>query len=89
MAFGAQVRDILALVLGEGLRLILVGVALGLAGAFAVTRVLASLLYGVSPTDARFFAAAAVLIAAVALLATYLPAHRAARLDATVALRQD
>ncbi|HXO18918.1 MAG TPA: FtsX-like permease family protein, partial [Thermoanaerobaculia bacterium] len=89
MALGAEVKDVLAMVLAEGMRLTLVGVAAGLAGAFAVTRVLAGLLYGVSATDGRFFAAAAVLVAAVALFATYLPARRAARVDAAVALRPD
>ena len=87
MALGAQRRDVLTLVLGEGLRVTLLGVAIGVAGAYALTRVLQSLLFDVSATDPRFFASAAGLVAAVALLATYIPARRATRVDATAALR--
>jgi putative ABC transport system permease protein len=87
MALGAQPRDVLSLVLGEGMRVTLFGVAIGLAGAFALTRVLRSLLFDLSPTDPRFFAGAAALVAVVALLATYAPARRAVGVDATSALR--
>jgi putative ABC transport system permease protein len=87
MALGAQPRDVLALVLGEGLRVTLLGVAFGLSGAFALTRVLRSLLFDVSTTDPRFFVAAAVLVAVVALAATYMPARRVLQVDATAALR--
>jgi putative ABC transport system permease protein len=87
MALGAQPRDVLSLVLGEGLRVTAIGVVVGLSGALALTRVLRSLLFDVSTTDPRFFAGAAVLVAAVALVATYLPARRALGVDATLALR--
>ena len=87
MALGAQPRDVLSLVLGEGIRVTLLGVAIGLAGAFALTRVLRSLLFDVSTTDPRFFAAAAILVAIVSLAATYVPARRALGVDATSALR--
>jgi len=65
----------------------MLGVAVGLVGAFGLTRVLRSLLFDVSATDPRFFGAAALLVAVVALAATYIPARRALRVDATVALR--
>jgi len=87
MALGAQPRDVLSLVLGEGMRVTLLGVAIGLAGALALTRVLRSLLFDVSTTDPRFFAGAAILVAIVSLAATYVPARRALGVDATSALR--
>jgi putative ABC transport system permease protein len=87
MALGAQPRDVLSLVLGEGMRLTVLGVAIGLAGAFALTRVLRSLLFDVSTTDPRFFAGAAILVAIVSLAATYIPARRALGVDATSVLR--
>ena len=87
MALGAQPRDVLSLVLGEGMRVTALGVAIGLAGAFGLTRVLRSLLFDVSTTDPRFFTAAAILVAVVALVATYVPARRALGVDATSALR--
>jgi putative ABC transport system permease protein len=89
MALGAQTRDVLRLIGREGFVLVLIGIAIGLAGALALTRLMSSLLFGVSPTDAATFAAVPALLAAVALAACYLPARRAARVDPTVALRYD
>ncbi len=87
MALGAERRDVLRLVVGQGLRLTLIGVAIGIAGALGLTRFLASLLYGVKPTDAVTFLAVSLLLTAVALLASYVPARRAAKVDPVVALR--
>ena len=87
MAVGAQKRDVLWTVLKEGGKLSLSGIALGAAGAFLVTRGLSSQLYGVSATDPATFAAVPLVIAMVALLACYLPARRATRVDPMTALR--
>jgi ABC-type antimicrobial peptide transport system permease subunit len=89
MALGARPVHVLALVLGEGLSLVVVGIAIGLASAFALTRFLASMLYGVSPTDPLDFTSVALLFALVALAACYIPARRATRVDPMVALRYE
>jgi len=72
--------------LGEGARVVAMGVAIGLAGAFALTRVLSSMLYGVSTTDGSTFAGAAAFVGLVALLATWIPARRASQVDPRTAL---
>jgi predicted lysophospholipase L1 biosynthesis ABC-type transport system permease subunit len=87
LALGATKRDVLGLVLGEGVRLTAVGVLAGLAGAFAAARLLRSQLYAVSPSDAAVYVGVALLTAAVALAATYMPARRATGIDPAVTLR--
>jgi len=89
MALGASKQDILRLVLGHGLRLTLLGVGLGLAVSFGLTRYLGSLLLGVTSTDALTFSSVAILLCAVALFACFIPARRAMRVDPMVALRYE
>ena len=89
MALGAQAADVVRLIIGQGLKLILVGVALGLAGAVVLTRLLADWLFGVSPTDPATFVVISLLLVGVALLASYLPAQRAMKVDPAVALRHE
>jgi len=86
---GAQRSDVLGLVVGNGLRLTLTGVVIGLIAAFALTRYLSSLLYSVRATDPLTFLSVAVALTGVALLACWLPAWRAARIDPMEALRHE
>jgi putative ABC transport system permease protein len=88
-ALGAQPQDVLRLVLGQAARLAFWGIAIGISAAFALTRFMASLLFGVGPTDLLTFAAVSVLVAFVIFLASYLPARRATRVDPMVALRYE
>ncbi|HXM45259.1 MAG TPA: FtsX-like permease family protein [Bryobacteraceae bacterium] len=87
MALGAQTRDVFRLIGREGLVLVVMGIGIGLAGALLLMRLMSSLPFGVGPTDAATFTAVPAILAAVALLACYVPARRAARVDPTVALR--
>jgi ABC-type antimicrobial peptide transport system permease subunit len=87
LALGAERSDILRLVVGQGLVLTLAGTVLGLIAAFALTRVMGSLLYGVGARDLTTFALAPAVFVIVALVASYLPARRAMRVDPTEALR--
>jgi ABC-type antimicrobial peptide transport system permease subunit len=89
MALGASRGDVLRLVVMQGLRLTVLGVVFGLAASLAATRLIASLLYSVSPTDLVTFTVVPLLLAAAALLASYLPALRATRIDPMVALRYE
>jgi putative ABC transport system permease protein len=89
MALGAQRSDVLRLVLGHGMRVALLGVAIGMAAALGLTRLMASQLYGVSAKDPLTFVGVAALLTLVALAACYIPARRAMRVDPIVALRYE
>jgi ABC-type antimicrobial peptide transport system permease subunit len=89
MALGAQRRDVLKLILAQGVRLTLLGVAIGLGAALALTRWMETLLFEVRPTDPLTFAVTAAVLALVALIACYFPARRATKFDPMVAMRRE
>jgi ABC-type antimicrobial peptide transport system permease subunit len=89
VALGAQRRDVVGLIVRQGMSLAAIGIVVGLVGAFGMTRVVKSLLIGVSPTDPLSFVSVALFLAGVALLASFTPARRATEVDPIVALRVD
>jgi putative ABC transport system permease protein len=89
MAIGARPRDVFTMILGQGMKLALIGVAIGLLLAFALTRLMATMLFGVEPTDVPTFAAISILLISVAVLACYLPGRRATKVEPTVSLRYE
>jgi putative ABC transport system permease protein len=89
MAIGARPRDVFTMILGHGMKLALIGVVIGLVGAFALTRLMATMLFGVEPTDATTFAGISLILITVALLACYLPGRRATKVEPTISLRYE
>ena len=89
VALGAQAKDVLGLVVGQGMMMALIGVAIGIGGALGLTRFLSGFLYGVKTTDPLTFVSVALVLVAVALIASYIPARRAMKVDAMVALRYE
>jgi putative ABC transport system permease protein len=89
VALGADRGEVLRIVFAQSLKWVFVGIVVGLGASFGATRLLATLLYSISPTDPRVLSAAAALLISVALLATYIPARRAMRVDPVIALRNE
>jgi putative ABC transport system permease protein len=89
LALGAKPANVLRLVVGQSLRLVLMGIAVGLAGAFALTRLMATVLFGVTPTDVTTIVVVSLCLLVVALFACYVPARRATKVDPLVALRYE
>ena len=89
MAIGARPRDVFTMIMGHGMKLAVIGVVIGLIGAFALTRLMASMLFGVEPTDATTYGGIAALLLGVSLLACYLPGRRATKVEPTVSLRYE
>jgi putative ABC transport system permease protein len=89
MAIGARPVDVFKMILGHGMKLALIGVAVGLVAAFLLTRLMATMLFGVEPTDATTFGAISILLVTVALLACYLPGRRATKVEPTISLRYE
>jgi ABC-type antimicrobial peptide transport system permease subunit len=89
LALGAQMRDVYALVLKQGMHLIRIGVALGLVGAFFMARVLSRILFGITATDPLTFLLVAVILTAAALIACWIPARRAAKVEPLAAIRHE
>jgi len=89
IALGARSRDVLAMILAQGVRTIAIGIGMGLVGSLALARIVQSLLFGINATDPLTLAAVVALLVAAALLACYLPARRAAKIDPMVALRYE
>jgi ABC-type antimicrobial peptide transport system permease subunit len=87
MALGAQRADILRLVVGQGLTLVAIGVIVGLCGAFGISRLLGTMLFGISATDAVTFVGVPIVLGSMALLASYIPAMRVTRIDPMLALK--
>jgi len=89
MAVGARPLDVFKMILGHGMKLALIGVGIGLVGAFLLTRLMATMLFGVEPTDATTYGAISILLIAIALLACYLPGRRATKVEPTISLRYE
>jgi ABC-type antimicrobial peptide transport system permease subunit len=89
MAIGARPIDVFKMILGNGMKLALIGVAIGLVGAFFLTQLMATMLFGVAPRDAMTFGGISVLLITVALLACYLPGRRATKVEPTISLRYE